>query len=281
MAETVGQLVAQGINRLREAGVENPQLDTQLLAAHALGITRNDVIAHPERTLTQEESRHISALFTERELRRPLAYVLGHKEFFGLDLYVTPAVLVPRPETEVLVETVLARVEKPNSTVADVGTGSGAIALAIATRIPEACVYALDSSADALQVARANFAKHAADILTMEGNLVDPLKTLGTQFHAIVSNPPYVPSATINELQPEIALWEPRCALDGGVDGLDMYRQLVPSAFDVLEKDGFLALEVGHGQAAAVAEIAKSCGFVRVETASDLAGVERVVIAWA
>lgn len=255
--------------------METPQLDSQLLMAYALGCSRLDVVAHPERVLTDPQLTLLRDMLQRRATRYPLAYILGEKEFFGLLLEVTPAVLIPRPETEILVEQVLARVGD-DARIADIGTGSGAIAVAMAVNLRAARIWATDTSEDALKVARANAEKHAVSerVSMISGDLLEPLVLKGLQFDAVVSNPPYIPSAVIESLEPEVRR-EPVGALDGGADGLDAYRGLFPQAIACTK---LVAVEFGIGQGDSVADIAKAAGFSDVEIVRDLAGIERVAI---
>ena len=275
MRDVSGELSAAVI-RLREAGVETPQLDAQLLMARALECVRLEVVAHPEKRLNLQQLGLFHEMLARRVSRYPLAYILGEKEFFGLTLDVTPSVLIPRPETETLVEQVISRVGK-DAKIADVGVGSGAIAVALAVNLPEARVWGTDTSEQALKVARANAEKHAVSerVSMVSGNLLDPLIAAGLQFDVVVSNPPYIPSAIIETLEPEVR-FEPSGALDGGDDGLDVYRALLPQAARCTD---LVAVEFGIGQAASVAEIAKTAGFSEVEIVRDLAGIERVAVA--
>lgn len=272
---SVSKELISAIARLRDAGVETPQLDSQLLMAYALGCSRLDVVAHPERVLTDPQLTLLRDMLQRRATRYPLAYILGEKEFFGLLLEVTPAVLIPRPETEILVEQVLARVGD-DARIADIGTGSGAIAVAMAVNLRAARIWATDTSEDALKVARANAEKHAVSerVSMISGDLLEPLVLKGLQFDAVVSNPPYIPSAVIESLEPEVRR-EPVGALDGGADGLDAYRGLFPQAIACTK---LVAVEFGIGQGDSVADIAKAAGFSDVEIVRDLAGIERVAI---
>lgn len=272
----VSDELSSAISALRDAAVESPQLDAQLMLARALKCSRLDVLAHPERVLTAEECSSFHSMLDKRASRYPLAYILGEKEFFGLTLEVTPSVLIPRPETEILVEQIVARVPR-DARIADVGTGSGAIAVALANSIPEARIWATDASEGALKVARANAEKHAVSerVITVSGDLLEPLIEAGQRLDAVVSNPPYIPSAVIGTLEPEVRC-EPVGALDGGVDGLDAYRRLFPQA---AKCSRLIAVEFGIGQGDSVAEIARAAGFCDVEIVPDLAGTERVAIA--
>ena len=280
MTTILQDVLASAARRLADAGIDTPLLDAQSIMASVLGCSRLDLIAHPNRELTEPQSEEFLSMLNRREARFPLAYLIGKREFHGLEIDVTPDVLVPRPETETLIDVCVVSLWGGRTTVVDVGTGSGAIAIALARNLPDARVYAIDNSAAALKVARANVEKHQLSdrVTVLQGDLLRPLRNAGVAFDAIVGNPPYVPTAEIENLQPEIRLYEPRSALDGGADGLDVYRRLLPDALPLLDEGGFVAVEVGLGQADAVRSIAVGCGYHTIETARDLAGIERVVV---
>jgi release factor glutamine methyltransferase len=216
-----------------------------------------------------------------RTAGEPVAYILGRKEFWSLDLEVDPRVLIPRPDTETLVEQALEILGTKASParVADVGTGSGALALAIKKERPADDVVAVDISEDALSVARSNGTRLGLDVRFVQGDLVAPLASL-EPFDLVVSNPPYVQSADIATLAPEVRC-EPHLALDGGPDGLEVVRRLAQDARAVLAPAGALAMEIGADQAAAVRAILQGFGFTRVGGRRDLAGIERVVFGYA
>jgi len=234
------------------------------------------LIAHPEVVPTEDQIALFRQWIELRAKRVPLAYIYGSRGFYGLEFEVTPAVLIPRPETEVLVETTIRLLGDKPCVVADLGVGSGAIAVSLAVSLPEAQLYCTDTSREALDVARRNAQKHGVGdrIHLREGNLLEPLDDLS--FHAIVSNPPYVRSGDVDTLPAEVRDFEPRAALDGGPDGLDSLRAIAQDGPEFLAPGGALLLEVGDGQAPGVEEMLRG-RLVRVETHRDYAGRARIV----
>ncbi len=249
------------------SGCETPRLDAEVLLAAAMGVDRAVLIADPGRGLEPGEARAFQDAARRRVQREPVAYILGRKGFRRLELAVDPRVLIPRPETEHVVEAALGL--PAGARVVDVGTGSGAIALALADERPDLEVLATESSAGALAVARANAARLGLAVELLEGDLLEPVSG---PVDAVVSNPPYVRAG--ERLAPELG-YEPAEALYGGEDGLDVYRRLVPSA---AARASFVAFEIGAGQAADVTALMREAGFQAVEVVPDLAGIERVVV---
>ena len=247
---------------LEAAGCDTPRLDAELLLAHVLSVSRAALITAPDRGLEPDEARAFMDLAARRRGREPVAYILGEKGFRRIVLHVDSRVLVPRPETEFVVEAALSL--PAQSRVVDVGTGSGAIALALKEERPDLSVVATDVSSGALEVARANAARLGLDVEFVHGDLL-----AGVDADAVVSNPPYVAA---DDPLPRDVLHEPREALYGGPDGLDVIRRLLSEA----EAAPFIALEVGAGQAPAVAGLMGAWG--DVSTVRDLAGHERVVV---
>ncbi len=249
-----------------------------ILVAHALGISREALYAHPERIVSNGEAEHALTLITRRAAGEPVAYLTGTREFYGLRLAVTPAVLIPRPETELLVELALARLAKfATPVVADLGTGSGAIALAIAHARPEACVIATDRSAAALAVASANARRLAIPNVTIvQADWLAPLAPESLDF--IVSNPPYVAAGDPHLTEGDLRC-EPARALTAGSDGLDSIRRLIPEALLRLKPGGTLILEHGSEQRPAVRALLAEHGYANIETHRDLADLPRTVAA--
>jgi release factor glutamine methyltransferase len=254
---------------LTAAGCETPRLDAELLLAAAIGADRAAIVSDPGRALEPDAARRFQEYAARRREREPVAYILGTKGFRSIELAVDPRVLIPRPETEHLVEAVLGL--PAGSRVCDVGTGSGAIALALAAERPDLELVATDASAEALEVARANAARLGLAVELHHGDL---LAGVTGRLDAIVSNPPYVEDGA--ELALDIVRYEPALALRAGPDGLDVIRRLLPAAGATAAHT--VALEIGAGQSAAVTALVREAGFPAVETVADLAGIERVVV---
>lgn len=276
----VREALAQATFQLENQGVESPRLDAELLLAHVLGVNRAALFARPERRLTLKELTRYRDLVARRAAREPLAYLLGHREFFGLDFVVGPDVLIPRPETELLVEHALrlARARPGPVRIADVGTGSGAIAVALAVHLPEAIVFALDHSPAALAIAARNAQSHGVGdrVHFCCGDLLAPL--LET-VDLIVANLPYVTTGEWEALPPEIRDHEPRSALDGGPDGLTFIRRLLETALPHLQPDGAILVEIGAGQGQMVLSLAvQHFPQAHVELYQDYAGWDRIVM---
>jgi len=273
------QALAQAVRALDNAGVDSPRLDAELLLAHTLEANRAAVLAWPDRRLTPKELTRYRYLVDRRAAREPLAYILGRREFFGLEFAVDPRVLIPRPETELLVEEAL-RLARPRTSplLADVGAGSGAIAVSLAVHLPQARVYALDDSAEALAVATENARRHGvADRITcLQGNLLAPLPE---PVDLVTANLPYVATPEWEDLAPEIRHYEPRAALDGGADGLVLIRGLLAAAAPQLRPGGALLLEIGAAQGRAVVDLAgQHFATAEVKLRQDYAGLDRLVV---
>ena len=273
------QTLEQASQILAAAGCEAPRLDSEVLLAHVLGQDRAWLYAHPEYVLSPTQSSAYQSLVSRRAQREPVAYLTRHKEFYALDLFVTRDVLIPRPETEGLVEQAIQWVKTSSvpGTIADVGAGSGAIAVSLAVNLPQAQVIATDTSPTALAVARHNAARHgvANRVFPLQGDLLAPLSgPLGL----VVANPPYLSQAELAEAPPEVARWEPRAALDGGPDGLDVIRRLLGMASDRLGPGAALLVEIGAGQGSDVLGLAhRYFPGATVEIARDYADRDRML----
>ena len=264
---------------LARRSIPSARLDAEVLLAHALGTDRLALYMDLDRPLDETERGVYRALVERRRRREPVAYLTGTKEFWSLPLEVGPAVLVPRPETETLVEEALAELSGmgPRPWMVDVGTGSGCVALALASEQPLAFVVATERERGAASVARRNAAAHGlGDRVTVV--VADLLDGVGGPVDLVVSNPPYIPSDDIDGLEPEVAVFEPRAALDGGADGLEAYRALLAAAPRVLRPGGRLALEVGHDEQAAALAALLVAPLTLVRVARDLGGGARVVV---
>jgi len=267
-AGSVGEALGAAVDALRAAGVDSPRLDAELMLAEASGLDRARLAADPGGGVPATAARRFGEMVRRRLRREPLAYILGRRGFRHIELAVDRRVLIPRPETELLVELAL---ELEPRTVLDVGTGSGAIALAVADELPGSRVVATDTSTAALEAAAENARRlRLADRVSfLPGSVPE-----GGSFDLVLANLPYVAERDWPSLQPEITRWEPREALLAGPDGLDAYRALVPR----LSSSPAVGLEVGEGQAAAVAGLLRDAGFARTEKRLDLAGIERLVV---
>jgi release factor glutamine methyltransferase len=272
---TVGAALAAAVARLRGAGVPEPEADAQVLAAHALGTSRAGVIAAARDVIPIGAAARFEAMLRRRVGREPVAYVVGEREFWSLPIRVDRRVLIPRPETEVLVE-MACRLAPDARAVLDCATGSGAVAAALARELPRARVWASDRWCDALAVARLNLARHAPDVRLVAGDLLAPFRD--GSFELVVANPPYCAEAEIADLAPEVRDFEPRQALVAGPLGLDALRSLVADAARVLVAGGWLLLEVGHGQASAVRGFLEVDGrYTDTVVVDDHAGIQRGV----
>jgi len=265
--------------RLSGAGVDSARLDAGLILGAVLGVDRATLLAENTRRLSAQEIARFEALLARRLERRPLAQVLGHREFWSLDFLVTEATLDPRPDSETLVSAVLTACgTRPPARLLDLGTGTGCLLLSLLTEWPGTWGLGLDRSPEAAKVAALN--AHRLGLGARAAIVVaDWSSALRGTFDVVVANPPYIPEGDLAGLAPEVAVFEPRTALVAGADGLDDYRRIVRTLPDLLAPGGLVALEVGSGQAGAVAGLLSAQGLVVSATVRDLAMVERVVLA--
>ncbi len=264
-------------------GIASARLDAELLLSHCLQKDRVHLYTDFECPVDDDELRRFRELVKRRAAREPVAYILGNKEFWSIDLKVTPDVLIPRPETEVLVEEALGVLQQRQSSqrVLDIGTGSGAIAVALAKEVPSVSVVGVDISSAALTVAGENAMRNGlqGSVGLVCGDGAGPFRDKGI-FDMIVSNPPYIPEADMQHLQPEVRQYEPRAALCGGSEGLDFYTSWIQHFPDYLAPDGWVMLEIGSDQARAVAKLFEETGVYRdIRVVQDYARLDRVVVA--
>ncbi len=278
---TLAGFIKSAEKRLSQAGIESARLDAELLLAAVLGTGREALYAHPDRLLSGREYQAAQALIERRERREPVSYLLGRKGFWDLEFSVSPAVLVPRPETECLIERFLeaaGRAENLAPVVLDIGTGSGNIAVVAARALPLSRVVAVDISPAALAVARENVQAQgvAGRVRLISADLFSAFG--GTEFDFILSNPPYIETGAIAGLIADVSRHEPALALDGGGDGLDVYRRLIPEAARRLKPGGVLIMEIGETQAAQVSQLIEADGgFEPARVSRDLSGRDRVI----
>lgn len=276
---TIGSILNWTRQYFSEKGVDNPRLDAEVLLSRILGQDRLHLYVHFDQPLEQKELQAFRESVKQRALRVPVAYITGSKEFMGLEFSVTPAVLIPRPDTEILVEGALDLLRgSACPQLLDIGTGSGAIIVSMLDRLPDARGTAVDISAEALAVAKTNAEHHAVAgrLVLRQGDLFAPVGN--EQYDAILSNPPYIPDREIAGLEPEVR-HEPQAALAGGADGLDYYRRILHDGPQHLKTGGFIAVEVGINQAQPVAAMADGTGMLRTHSVlKDYAGKERVVV---
>ena len=274
------------IRELMRVGVESPELTTDLLIGFVIERDRVFVLCHPEYPLDDDSSARLDALTARRARGEPLQYLIGEREFYGLAFHVTPDVLIPRPETEFLVETAVGLIQKNRKQLpskirlADVGTGSGCIAVSLLHEIPDAFCCATDYSFSALSVAGKNARRHGiADRMTrLCGDLFTGVAPREC-FDLVLSNPPYIARMDYNSLPVEVREFEPDLALLGGDDGLDIYRRLVPASFERISAGGYLILELGVGQAVYIEKLAAKAGFLTEMIVNDLQGIPRCLAA--
>jgi release factor glutamine methyltransferase len=279
---TLAAVLAEARKRLAIGNIDDPALEARMIVEHFTGTDRRDAVASPDRIVSSEQIAAIDEALARRLAGEPVHRIFGWRDFYGLRLKLSPDTLEPRPDTETLVDAVVPLLREiaereGRCSVLDLGTGTGAIALAIAANVPETVVTATDVSAGALAAATENAAANrlAERFVPLLSNW---FSAINGKFHAIVSNPPYIPADEINGLQPEVRLHDPRRALDGGADGLDAYRAIAEGAAIHLESDGIVAVEVGEGQRRDVQRIFAEAGYRMVSVHRDLAGTERVLL---
>ena len=275
------QALASAVEHLEASDCGSPRMNAETLLMFVLGVNRAFLYAHPERELTTEEKSRYDEVISQRAAGVPSQYITGHQEFWGLDFVVSPEVLIPRPETEHLVETVLELAwEVPRPRIVDVGTGSGCIALALANELKSAEVYGVDLSADALEIARANAARLQLDgrVRFLQSDVLEALAE-ESDFDFVVSNPPYVGLDEADKVQRSVFEFEPRMAVFAGEHGLDVIRPLIDQAQSALKPGGWLAMEIGYSMRDAVLALLNPTLWDEPMVVPDLQGIPRVVAA--
>ncbi len=271
----LAELLNEGKNALKDVTYEY-ETDAWLLLEKVTGCTRFQYLTYPDTEIEEEVVKEYRAMLAKRAEHIPLQHIIGTQEFMGIEFMVNEHVLIPRQDTEILVEEALKRL-KPEDTVLDMCTGSGCIIISIAKNVKLSKAVGVDVSKEALEVAKANAAKNEADVSFIESNLFENI--VKEQYDMIVSNPPYIESEVIEELMPEVREHEPRLALDGGEDGLIFYRRIIDEAREYLKPGGYLIFEIGYNQREAVCELFGEAGYEDISAVCDLAGLDRVCIA--
>jgi len=275
--QTLVEVIKKTEVYFRNKGISSPRLEVDLIMGKVLGLSRLDLYMHFDRPLTEAELSPLRELVRRRARREPLAWILGSQGFYNEEFLVHPNVLVPRPDTEELVEAALEMLPADeDAVVVDIGSGTGCVGLTLALERPKLRVYSIDVSAAALTCTQANIDKFdlSERVTLLEGSLLSPLPADLT-VDLIVSNPPYIETDDLAGLEPEVSTHEPRLALDGGADGLDIYRTLIPAAASRARRG--VLVEVGAGQAEAVSALFRAAGLIDIATRKDLGGHERVV----
>jgi release factor glutamine methyltransferase len=280
--KTIRKALACATEFLASHGLASPREDAELILATLLGKNRTFVLAHPEYVLSPELVSEFDLWLQRRALRYPIQYLRGSQEFFGREFIVSPEVLIPRPETELLVETSLelfARLPAPHQLL-DIGTGSGCIAISLLAELTSLFAVATDVSPSALEVARLNARKHKCSdrIQFLLGDLGEPAIQLGQVFDLVVSNPPYIPFSESHQLAQSAVKYEPEGALFAGETGLEVYARLLSTASPLLGPEGYLVLELGYGQSVDVTVMAQRLGWNRIRLSKDLAGIDRCIV---
>ncbi len=282
MAERTRELISSAERKLRERGISSSRLDAELLLAFTCGCEREMILTHLDREIPDRDALRFHEMIERRALRYPLQYLLHRQEFYSLEFYVDERVLIPRPESELIVDELLKLNDKESPLIADIGTGSGNLAVTIAVQLPGARIYATDISAQALEVAAMNAARHigAERITFLTGNYTEPLARLPglPLFDFIISNPPYVAASEIGSLQDEVRLYEPVNALLSGEDGLESYRKIVNASYQLLAEGGSLILEVASERAENVQEILSIAPFNRTYVVRDMQRIDRITV---
>lgn len=277
---TIGQLLQWGSATLRQKDIESPELESEILLSFALNCGRARLFLRNAERIAEAQERKFKRAIRQRQTRRPWQYITGETQFYGLKIRVNKNVLIPRPETELLVEAVIKRWKPEWSSVLDIGAGSGAISMALASALPNVKIWASEISPGAKTLAARNVKSHGLSgrVKVVQADIFPGQKQ---RYDCIISNPPYIPSGQLRSLQPEVSLYEPRQALDGGRDGLRFYRLISGKLKNHLNPGGLLALEIGQGQGKKVREILKASNpELKMKMLKDYSGIQRIVLGY-
>jgi release factor glutamine methyltransferase len=277
---TIGQLLQWGAEALKSKGIESPELESEILLCFALGCNRARMFLRNSEQVTKNRELKFKRAIAQRQTRKPWQYITGEADFCGLKIRVNKNVLIPRPETELLAEAVIKRWKQEWSTILDIGTGSGAISISLARNLPNARIWASEIAPGAGALAKRNVATHGLSrrVKIIRADIFPGLKR---KYDCIVSNPPYIPTGQLSSLQPEVSLYEPRQALDGGRDGLKYYRHISRGLKNHLNSGGLVALEIGQGQGDQVRELLKTADpGIKVEIIKDYSKIQRIVLGY-
>ena len=277
---SVGDLLKRCRDVLQDANIDSASIEASLLICHVLEINKAQLYSYSERMVEYGKLLILEKLIKKRCNGYPLAYLIGEKEFYGLSFFVSEGVLIPRPETEHIIEEAIKELSNKKTVIMDLGTGSGCIAVSLAKHLPQSKLIAVDISLKALNIANSNAHRHGVKdrIDFLEMDMMDALKVYSGKLDAVVSNPPYIPTEDIKSLQIEVRDYEPLIALDGGTDGFDFYRNLIPLSYNALNKDGVLIIEIGIYQAEEIYNIALQSGFKKIRICKDLSGIDRTLV---
>ncbi|WP_339060861.1 peptide chain release factor N(5)-glutamine methyltransferase [Tepidibacillus marianensis] len=269
-----------GFFLLTKQQIEHAQLEAEMMIRSLYGWDRNQLFLHWYESVSDEKLEQLGQWLNRRSKYEPLQYIVGTQEFYGREFEVNPSVLIPRPETELLIEEVLQQAQQTWQdqalTVVDIGTGSGAIAITLALEMPNWQVHTVDISEEALATAKGNAKRLGADVNFHLGNLLEPLLENDQKVDLIISNPPYIPSQDVLELMPNVRDYEPKLALDGGIDGLDFYRKIMFQSQKILNRPGMIAFEIGIHQSEVIQQLFKESGALSYEVKPDFQGIPRV-----
>ena len=280
---TLGNVLWEAVKSLKEASIDNPVLDSEVILMHLLNIDRIDIIKNRESVIDRPLVKEFFHLIEERKKGKPVQYIVGQQEFMGLSFSIGPGVLIPRPDTEIVVERTIELLKgKKNIKLADVCTGSGAIAISLAHYLENSYVYATDISKEALKFCKINAKKNYVEdrIKILQGDLLEPLfcENLEGELDVLVSNPPYIDSGDMGDLPDSVRCYEPHLALDGGEKGIDYYKRILKDVPKLLKKEGLLIFEIGYNQGHFLLEMVEELGVFRgIEIEKDLAGLDRCI----